>query len=91
MDLLTIINGLIGLLLAICGYFLREARDDIRGLERALSDFQLKVEREFVSMDTWQKNRDEVRDSLVNIFKEIGEIKILIARVEAKMNGKRLR
>lgn len=89
MDLLTLINGLIGLLLAICGYFLREARDDIRGLERGLADFQLKVEREFVSVETWQKNRDEIRDSLVNIFKEIGEIKVCIARVEARMNGKR--
>lgn len=89
MDLPTILSGLIGLLLAICGYFLREARHDIRAQQRCLSEFKLKVEREFLSVETWQKNRDEVRDSLVNIFKDIGEIKVAAARIEAKMNGKR--
>ncbi len=89
MDLPTILNGLIGLLLAICGYFVREERADIKAQQRCLSEFKLKVEREFLSVETWQKNRDEVRESLVNIFKDIGEIKVAVARIDAKINGRR--
>jgi len=64
----VIINAILGVLLALVGWFARQVWDAVKDLQREIRDIEVDLPRNYIRRDEFMDNMREIKDMLGKIF-----------------------
>ena len=62
------INAVLGVLLALVGWFARQVWDAVKDLQREIRDIEVDLPRNYIRRDEFMDNMREIKDMLGKIF-----------------------
>lgn len=68
LDHQVIINAVLGVLLALVGWFARQVWDAVKDLQREIRDIEVDLPRNYIRRDEFMDNMREIKDMLGKIF-----------------------
>ena len=68
LDHQVIINAILGVLLALVGWFARQVWDAVKDLQREIRDIEVDLPRNYIRRDEFMDNMREIKDMLGKIF-----------------------
>ena len=68
LDHQVIINAVLGVLLALGGWFARQVWDAVKDLQREIRDIEVDLPRNYIRRDEFMDNMREIKDMLGKIF-----------------------
>ena len=68
LDHQVIINAVLGVLLALVGWFARQVWDSVKDLQREIRDIEVDLPRNYIRRDEFMDNMREIKDMLGKIF-----------------------
>lgn len=77
---------LITSLLGVVTFFLRRVLSSVDHLDVCIDSLKLKIEREFISVTTFETARSELRDGIIDLWKADAEKGRILAKVEAHID-----